>query len=107
MRMMVAIMTVLTMFGLGAAAAPQTDRPAAGDTSTLKVKGMACSACAARVQKEALKVDGVTSAKVDQPKGTAEITFDPTKTTPEAVAAAISKHTPFKAEAPKTDQKKR
>jgi copper chaperone CopZ len=107
MRMTVAIMSVLTMFELGSAAAQQTDKPAAGDTTTLKVQGMACSACAARVQKEALNVDGVTSAKVDQPKGTAEITFDPKKTAPEAIATAISKHTPFTAEAPKADQKKR
>jgi copper chaperone CopZ len=41
----------------------------------LKITGMACEICAARVEKEAKKIDGVKSVTVDQPKGVAEITY--------------------------------
>jgi copper chaperone CopZ len=44
------------------------------------------------------KIDGVIAAKASQPKGTADITYDPAKTSPEAVAKIISEKTPFKAE---------
>ena len=46
------------------------------------------------------KIDGVKRAKVSQPKGTAEITYDPAKTTPEAIARVINEKTNFKAETP-------
>jgi copper chaperone CopZ len=47
-----------------------------GQVCTLKVWGMICGACAAQVEKVAKKIDGVAAAKVSQPKGTAEITYD-------------------------------
>ena len=65
---------------------------------TLKIEGVACSAYAARVEKEALKIDGVKAAKVSQPKGRAEVTFDASKTNPEAIAKSITDKTGFKAE---------
>lgn len=98
-------MVLMTMFGFGSEAA-QKGKPADGKTATLKVEGMACNVCASRVEKTALAIEGVKAAKVDQPKGIAEITFDPAKTNPDAVATAISKQTPFKAEASKSEQKK-
>jgi copper chaperone CopZ len=52
------------------------------------------------VEKTVKKIDGVKLAKVSQPKGTADITYDPAKTTPEAIATIVSRKTPFKAEAP-------
>ena len=80
--------------------APQQEEKAAkGQMCLLKVSGMACGACASAVEKAAKRIEGVTSAKVSQPKGTAEITYDPAKTTPEAIAKAISAGTLFKAEA--------
>jgi len=106
MKRTIAIMALLSIFGVGSAAA-QKDKPAEGQRATLKVEGMACGVCAARVEKTALAIDGVKAAKASQPKGSAEITFDPEKTNPEAIAATITKQTPFKAHAPKTDAKKR
>jgi copper chaperone CopZ len=64
---------------------------------------MICGACAAQVEKVAKKIDGVAAAKVSQPKGTAEITYVPAKTTPAAIAKMITAQTRFKAEAPKKD----
>jgi Cu+-exporting ATPase len=102
MRRVLAIMGILAVFGFGASAVTgQNDQtpPKDAQNSTLNVKRMACSACAARVEKEALKIDGVKAAKVSQPMGTAEITFDSSKTSPETIARAITEKTGFKAEA--------
>ena len=71
------------------------------ETAVLKVSGMHCRACAATVEKTAKKVDGVAAVKASHPDGTATVTYNPVKTTPEAVAHAINAATPFKAEAPK------
>lgn len=106
MRKTLAIVGLLGVFGIGSAAAHQeSDKPKAGQVCLLKVSGMSCGACEAQVEKAAKKIDGVTSAKASQPKGTAEITYDPAKTTPEAIAKAITDKTGFKAEVPKKDQK--
>ena len=64
---------------------------------TLKVSGMVCSACSAKVEKTAKKLDGVIAATASQPKGVAEITYDPTKTTPEAIAKIVTEKSGFKA----------
>ncbi len=98
MKGVLALMTILGFLGLGSTAAAQNETRAAGDVCTLKIEGMACSACAARVEKEALKIDGVKAAKVSQPKGMAEVTFDASKTSPEVIAKAITEKTGFKAE---------
>jgi copper chaperone CopZ len=107
MRKALAIMGLLSALGLGSTAASQeSDKPKTGDVCVLKVSGMACGACAATVEKAAMRIDGVTAAKVSQPKGTAEITYDPAKTTPDAIAKIISEKTGFQAEVPKKDEKK-
>lgn len=98
MKGALALMTILGLLGFGSTAIAQSDQRAAGDVCTLKIEGMACSACAARVEKEALKIEGVTAAKVSQPKGTAEITFDASRTSPETIAKIITDNTGFKAE---------
>lgn len=98
MGRVVALMGLLAILGLGAPAVAQTGKPAAGDVCTLKVKGMSCSACAAKVEQTALELDGVKAAKVSQPKGTAEITYDASKTNPAAIAKHISDKSGFKAE---------
>lgn len=97
MRLLVAMMGLLTILGGGLTAAAQSNK-VAGDTCTLRIEGMACSACASRVEKEALKIEGVRAAKVDQPKGTAQITFDSAKTSAAAIAGRITSKTGFKAE---------
>jgi copper chaperone CopZ len=53
------------------------------------------------VERAAKTVDGVKACKADYKRGTAEVTYDPSKTTPEAIAKAISEKTGFKATAPK------
>lgn len=98
MKGVLALMTILGFLGLGSAAVAQDGTRAAGDVCTLKIEGMACSACAARVEKEALKIEGVKAATVSQPKGTAEVTFDASKTSPGVIAKAITEKTGFKAE---------
>jgi len=57
--------------------------------------------CAARVEREAKKIDGVRAAKVSQPKGKAEVSYDPAKTSPDAIARTITEKTGFAAEADK------
>ena len=46
----------------------------------------------------AKKVDGVKDATVSYKKGVAEVTYDPTKISPEAIAKAITARSGFKAE---------
>ena len=49
----------------------------------------------------AKRVNGVTETKVSYKEGRAEVTYDPTKTTPEAIARAITDNSGFKAEVQK------
>ena len=46
-------------------------------------------------------VEGVKSCKASYKTGTAEVTYDPAKTTPEAIAQVIAKKTGYKTTAPK------
>ncbi len=104
MKTLVAAMSILSMLGFGAQAQSvnqPADKPAPTTVSVLKVSGMSCGACAARLEKEAKKIAGVTAAKASQPKGQAEITFDPAKTSAEAIAKIIENKTGFKTEPPK------
>lgn len=65
----------------------------------LKVEGMFCAGCAVAVQMAAKKVAGVDEVKVSTGDGTAEVTYDPAKTSPEAIASVITENTGFKTEA--------
>lgn len=96
MRTFAATIALLTIVAFSAGA-----QESAQKTTVLKVSGMACGECAKTVENEAKKIDGVTAAKVSQPKGEAEITYDPAKTSPAAIAKTISEKTRFKAEVPK------
>ena len=49
----------------------------------------------------AKKIDGVKNATVSFEKKTADISYDPTKTNPEAIAKAITEKTGFKVSVPK------
>jgi copper chaperone CopZ len=97
MRRLVAIMSVFAIFGTSLLAQKSADS-APGTVCSLRITGMACSACANTVERAAKKIPGVTSAKAHQPSGSAEIAFDPAKTSAEAIAKAITAKTPFKAE---------
>lgn len=57
-------------------------------TKTLKVDGMMCSHCEARVKKALEAVDGVQSALADHTKGTAVVTLSG-KVTDEALKKAV------------------
>ena len=46
----------------------------------------------------AKKVDGVKATNVSYKKGMTEVTYDPAKTNPEAIAKAITEKSGFKAE---------
>lgn len=68
---------------------------------TLKVSGMQCHICAGTVERAAKELAGVIAATADQPKGTAEISYDAAKTSPEAIARFLTRKSGFKAELPK------
>jgi len=59
---------------------------------------MTCGGCAAAVESAANEVDGVIETAVSYDKGLAEVTYDPTKTSPNAIAQAIAQGSGFKAE---------
>lgn len=73
---------------------------------TLKVPKMDCAGCEVGVRIAASKVEGVKDVKTDSDKRTAEVTFDPSKTTAQAIASAITKETGFDTEVPQTDKSK-
>jgi copper chaperone CopZ len=57
----------------------------------LKVSGMSRGGCAGMVEKSLLKLDRVTTAKVDYKTGDAQIEFDSKKTTPEKIVAGFNR----------------
>ncbi len=59
-------------------------------TATLDVTKMDCAVCPITVRKALEKVPGVGSAKVDLKTHRAVVSFDPSKTTPEALAKATT-----------------
>src|SRR6266852_673117 len=73
---------------------------------TLKVPKMDCAGCEVGVRIAANKVDGVKDVKTDSDTRTVDVTFDPSKTTAQAIASAITKGTGFDTEVPRTDKSK-
>lgn len=70
--------------------------------ATLKMTGMFCGGCEAAVQYAAREVEGVTAVRASADTGIAEVTYDPAKTTPAAIAKVITEKSGFKAEVPGT-----
>jgi copper chaperone len=64
----------------------------------LKVTGMTCGGCESAVKLAARRVDGVKTVTTSAKLGTADVTYDALKTTPEAIAKAVTEHSGFKAE---------
>lgn len=97
---------LVAMIALGGIATATTTRvhatqakPAeASKVCTMKVTGMTCSGCEAAVKLAAKQIDGVKDAKASYAKGTAEVTYDPAKTTPDVIAKAIAQKTGYKTE---------
>jgi len=77
-----AFAALLLLAGSALAAEPRT--------VTLAVDQMTCAACPITVHKALLHVSGVAQAKVDMDTHTATVTFDPAKTTAEALATAVT-----------------
>ena len=57
----------------------------------LRVTGMTCGHCQAKVEKALKSVTGVYTAVIDLPDGEAEIDFDDDSVTPAQLVAAITK----------------
>lgn len=103
MRMSMALVGTIVlalMASAGWTAEAQKGKSPATQVVTLKVTGMTCGGCEAAVQHAARKVDGVKAVKANWEKGIADVTYDPAKTTPAAIAKVISEKSGFKAEAP-------
>ncbi len=56
---------------------------------TLPVKGMTCMGCVSSVKRVLGSIPGVGSAEVSLEKAQAEVTYNPDKTGPDALKAAI------------------
>lgn len=56
---------------------------------TLKIEGMTCGHCEARVTKVLAEVDGVTDAKVSLEEGTATVEFETGKVTEDSLIDAV------------------
>jgi len=57
--------------------------------ATLRIDGLLCSACAANVRGRLERLDGVTGARVDLEHGEAEVTYDPSRATPDGLVTAV------------------
>jgi len=60
-------------------------------TITLGVEHMTCATCPITVRKALSHVPGVTGSTVDMKAHTATVTFDPSRTAPEALATAVTR----------------
>ncbi len=58
---------------------------------TLQVNGMTCAGCVAAVKGALMKVDGVKTAQVSLERNEAVVEYDPAKTSPDALAKAVTK----------------
>lgn len=56
---------------------------------TLKIEGMTCGHCEARVTKALAEVDGVTDAKVSLEEGTATVEFETGKVAEDSLIDAV------------------
>ncbi|MBI3304957.1 heavy-metal-associated domain-containing protein [Candidatus Parcubacteria bacterium] len=59
------------------------------DKTTLKLEGMHCGACATAIQMYLSTSDGVSGATVDYDKKEAEVEFDPSKITVDALIEKV------------------
>ena len=87
----------LLALAIAAVAVPPTS---AGDDpahTTLTVNGMTCGGCVATVQLQLKRTAGVEKYEVSLERGEADVTYDASATTPEKIAASVSK-TGFKAQ---------
>jgi mercuric ion binding protein len=85
------VASVLSGVVVSALAAQSTViRAAAVETMVFVVANMTCALCPVTVKKAMARVVGVRSVEIDFAARTATVTFDPSMTTPEAIAAAAT-----------------
>ncbi|MCC7428321.1 MAG: copper-translocating P-type ATPase [Alphaproteobacteria bacterium] len=76
--------------------APRPHQPAApaaaagAGTIRLPLAGMSCASCAARIERALAEVPGVASASVNFASEAANVAYDPSRTSPAALAAAVA-----------------
>ena len=87
---LLAILAPLSGFGQASKTAQSGAAKLQVTQCALKVSGMTCGGCAGMVEKGLLKLEGVTTAKVDYKTGEAQVAFDSKKTTPEKIVAAFN-----------------
>jgi len=78
------------LLGIGAMGSPFIAQAAENKTVTLEVPGMTCNLCPVTIRKALEKVPGVSKAQADFDSKTATVTFDPDKTTAEALLKATA-----------------
>lgn len=75
-----------------AAKAEQAPAAKAGEkTLAVAVDGMHCAGCADHVKEAVGKLAGVSSVTPDTKSGTVTVVYDPAKTSPDAIRAALKK----------------
>lgn len=79
-RFLSVVLVALPVFA--SAATPQT--------VTLAVQKMTCALCPVTIKKSLERVTGVSAVAIDFDKKTATVTYDPEKTTPDALAKATT-----------------
>ena len=107
MRKILVLATAVLVGGVATATAvraqsAQAKPSEATNVCTIKVTGMTCAGCEAAVKIAAKQVDGVKGAKASYAKGTAEVTYDSARTSPDAIAKAITQKTGYKTEVAKS-----
>ena len=80
-----------------ATAAPPAERPAHVDAPQIKkvrlrVEGIACDSCSARLRDAMRKLDGVVAVEVKRAEGELAVDFDAAKTSEEAIRGEVAKH---------------
>jgi copper chaperone CopZ len=90
------LLAVMVAFSMSAQTWAQTKEQVA--TCKLKVTGMTCGGCESAVKLAAKRVDGVKTVTASAKSGTAQVSYDPSKTSPEAIAKAVTTNSGFKAE---------
>jgi mercuric ion binding protein len=106
MRNILVLAAALAIGGLSTATATRVDTMQARQAESIKscmleVTGMTCAGCEAAVKLAAKRIAGVKAAKASYARGTADVTFDPAKTTARAIASTIEQKTGYKVEVAK------
>lgn len=78
---------IVVSVGIGGVGAGE----AAVETATIAIDGMTCGGCVGAVKIQLKRTEGVTAYEVSLDDGEAVVTFDPSVTSPEAIAESISK----------------